>query len=111
MAARLSNDGVFLRASRLAYGIASLLLLFQIAGEKAWGRCPLPRAQQDGRSHFMCLTKPHVAVLFCLRLLPRFDKVVREKLCELEIPHKFVAAARGSPKVACEWYTGSSWCG
>ncbi|CAM9710240.1 unnamed protein product [Scytosiphon promiscuus] len=27
-----------------------------------------------------------------------FTKVVREKLCELEIPHKFVAAARGSPK-------------
>ena len=24
---------------------------------------------------------------------------MREKLCELEIPHKFVAAARGSPKV------------
>ncbi|CAN0013454.1 unnamed protein product [Discosporangium mesarthrocarpum] len=27
-----------------------------------------------------------------------FTKVVREKLCELEIPHKFVASARGSPK-------------
>ena len=28
-----------------------------------------------------------------------FGKVVREKLCELEIPHKFIASARGSPKV------------
>ncbi|CAM9848009.1 unnamed protein product, partial [Phaeothamnion confervicola] len=27
-----------------------------------------------------------------------FTKVVRERLCELEIPHKFVSAARGSPK-------------
>lgn len=28
-----------------------------------------------------------------------FVQVVREKLCELEIPHKFISSARGSPKV------------
>lgn len=29
-------------------------------------------------------------------------QVVREKLCELEIPHKFISSARGSPKVCAQ---------
>lgn len=37
-----------------------------------------------------------------------FTQVVREKLCELEIPHKFIASARGSPKVCAQ--CSGSWC-
>ncbi len=54
-------------------------------------------SSQHGETKPVIISTPPCTCNF--RHIPVPMKVVREKLCELEIPHKFVSSARGSPKV------------